>query len=150
MPQSLSMNIVHLIYSTKNRHPWLTPEIRPALFAYQAGVFKKLDSQSIVIGGVHDHLHALFVLSKNRALCDIIEGVKRSSSKWIKTQGAQFRDFHWQGGYGAFSVSQSQVPKVRQYIEQQEEHHKVLSFQDEFRAFLKRNRVDYDEKYVWD
>src|SRR5690606_34200919 len=124
--------------------------IRPALFAYQAGTFRELESPAIVIGGERDHVHALFMLSKNRALTEVIEGVKRSSSKWIKTQGPSFSAFQWQGGYGAFSVSQSQVARVRQYIESQEAHHKQVSFQDEFRAFLRRYRVDFDERYVWD
>ena len=150
MPQSLANVLVHLIYSTKNRHPWLTLEVRPALFAYQTGAFRELDSPAVVIGGERDHVHALFVLSRTRALSDVIEGVKRSSSKWLKTQGRALSDFQWQRGYGAFSVAQSQVRRVRQYIESQEEHHKTVSFQDEFRAFLQRYRVEYDEQYVWD
>jgi len=148
--QSLVVNLVHLIYSTKNRHPWLTPDVRPALFAYQAGTLKEFDSPALIIGGEKDHVYALFSLSKNHALVKVIEGVKRSSSKWIKTQGREFADFHWQAGYGAFSVSQSQVSKVRRYIELQEEHHKSMSFQEELRTFLKRYRVEYGERYIWD
>jgi REP element-mobilizing transposase RayT len=150
MPQSLSKNLIHLVYSTKNREPRLTPAIRPKLFAYQAGVLQEWDSPAIVIGGDADHVHALFVLSKNRALSKVVEAVKKGSSKWIKMQGAGFAAFHWQNGYGAFSVSQSQVARLRQYIEDQEERHRTVSFQDEFRALLRRHGIDYDERYVWD
>lgn len=150
MPQSLAFNVVHLIYSTKNREPLLTAEIRPKLFAYQAGIFRQWDSPAIVIGGVEDHVHALFLLSKNHTLIKVIEEVKKSSSKWIKTEGQAFDGFHWQSGYGAFSVCPPHVPRVRAYIEGQVEHHKVETFQEEFRNFLDRYKVEYDEKYVWD
>jgi putative transposase len=109
-----------------------------------------LESPALVIGGEQDHVHALFRLPKKRPLIDVIEGVKRSSSKWIKTQGEEFTGFRWQSGYGAFSVSQSQVPRVRRYIEHQEEHHKTVSFQEEFRTFLQRYEADFDERYIWD
>ena len=150
MPQSLARNLVHLIYSTKNRESCLGPAIRPKLFAYQAGILAEWDSPAIVIGGDVDHVHTLFVLSKNHALKKVIEEVKKGSSKWIKTQGRAFALFHWQNGYGAFSVSQSHVSRVQRYIEEQEKHHRTISFQDEFRAFLKRYGVEYDERYVWD
>jgi REP element-mobilizing transposase RayT len=150
MAQSLAKNLIHLIYSTKNRDASLTPAIRPTLFAYQAGILREWDSPAISIGGDCDHVHALFVLSKNEKLCRVIEEVKKGSSKWIKTQGDAFAGFHWQNGYGAFSVSQSHVPRVRRYIEQQVEHHRTTSFQDEFRLFLKRYGIEYDERYVWD
>ena len=150
MAQSLAKNLIHLIYSTKNRERCLTDAVRPKLFAYQAGILREWDSPPIVIGGDSDHLHALFVLSKNHALCKVIEEVKKGSSKWIKTQGDVFAAFHWQNGYGAFSVSQSHVARVRRYIEEQVEHHRTTSFQDEFRLFLKRYAIEYDERYVWD
>ena len=97
-----------------------------------------------------ERIHALFVLSKNSALCKVVEELKKGSSKWIKTQGAAFASFCWQNGYGAFSVSESQVENVRRYIEQQEEHHRTMTFQEEFRMFLSRHRLDFDERYVWD
>ena len=150
MAQSLAKNLIHLIYSTKNREPCLTDAVRPELFAYQAGILREWDSPAIVIGGNSDHLHALFMLSKNHSLCKVIEEVKKGSSKWIKTQGEALAGFHWQNGYGAFSVSQSHVTSVRRYIEEQAEHHRIVSFQDEFRLFLKRYAIDYDERYVWD
>lgn len=150
MPQSLAINLVHLIYSTKNREPLLTTEVRPKLFAYQAGIFKQWDSPAVVIGGVEDHVHALFLLSKNHTLVKVIEEVKKSSSKWIKSEGRAFEGFHWQSGYGAFSVSPPHVPQIRAYIEGQAEHHKAETFQEEFRIFLERYKIEYDEKYVWD
>ncbi len=150
MPQSLSMNIVHLVYSTKNRNTSLTPAIRCKLDAYQVGILQKWNCPAIIIGGVADHVHALFVLSKNYALCKVVEEVKKGSSKWIKTQGDAFAGFCWQNGYGAFSVSESQVENVRRYIEQQEEHHRTMTFQEEFRMFLSRHRLDFDERFVWD
>ena len=150
MPQSLVRIIVHLIYSTKHRVPFITPNVLPKLIAYQAGIYKDLGSPAIEIGGTADHMHALFLLSKTSELCDVVEAVKKGSSKWLKTQGPAFSDFYWQGGYGAFSVSQSHVEKVQQYILNQEEHHQTMTFQEEFRKFLKKYNVEYDERYVWD
>ena len=150
MPQSLAKNLVHLIYSTKNRDACLTAAIRPPLFAYQAGIFQEWESPAIVIGGDVDHVHALFVLSKYHALRKVIEEVKKGSSKWIKTQDSLFAAFHWQNGYGAFSVSQSHVAQARCYIRHQPEHHRTRSFQEEFRLFLRRYGIEYDGRYVWD
>ena len=148
MPQSLARNLIHLIYSTKNRESSLAGDLRPSLFAYKVGILNTWNSPVVSIGGVADHIHILFVLSKNHALTKIIEEVKKGSSKWLKTQG--LRDFHWQAGYGAFSVSESNSPVVARYIERQEAHHRRVSFQDEFREFLKRHGIEYDERYVWD
>ena len=113
MPQSLVKNLLHLIYSTKHRKPWILGKQRQDLFAYQAGVFKEWDSPALIIGGTEDHVHALFSLSKNQPLKKIVEEVKKGSSKWIKTQGPEFADFYWQAGYAAFSVSQSNVEEVK-------------------------------------
>jgi len=115
-----------------------------------ATILKGMDSSAILINSVTDHAHVLFHLSKNHALCDVIETLKKDSSKWIKTKGRAYRNFHWQSGYRAFSVSQSNVVKVVEYIENQREHHRRRTFQEEFRAFLKRYQVRYDERYVWD
>jgi putative transposase len=150
MSQSLVKNLIHLVYSTKDRRPLITDSVRDGLFAYQAVVFKQWDSPALVIGGVEDHVHALFSLSKNHALKTIVEEVKKGSSKWIKTQGVSFQNFYWQTGYGAFSVSQSNVEAVIHYIETQAEHHKKLTFQDELRALYQRHGIAYDERYVWD
>jgi putative transposase len=150
MPQSLVKNLVHLIYSTKHRNLWIPAEIQPRLYAYQAGIFEQWDSPALVIGGVEDHVHALFSLSKNYALKKIVEEVKKGSSKWTKSNLPTNPDFHWQNGYAAFSVSQSNVDEVRLYIENQAEHHRRMTFQEELRAFFARHGVEYDERYVWD
>jgi putative transposase len=150
MPQSLAQILIHLIFSTKNRELVLSDDIRPELHPYMATVLKGMDSSAILLNSVEDHAHILFHLSKNHALCDVIEAVKKDSSKWIKTKGKAYRNFHWQNGYGAFSVSQSHVAHVVKYIESQKEHHRIKTFQEEFRAFLEKYRVPYDERYVWD
>ncbi len=151
MSQSLAKNLLHLVYSTKHRKPWIPEEVRNGLFAYQAGIFKAWESPALVIGGVEDHVHALFSLSKNQALKKIVEEVKKSSSKWMKTdEGTSNKDFGWQNGYAAFSVSQSNVPEVRKYIENQVDHHRKMTFQEELRALLTRHGVDFEECYVWD
>src|SRR5262245_52267700 len=143
MSQSLVRNLVHLIFSTKHRTPFLTPAVRPEVNSYLAGILREWDSPAILTGSVEDHVHILFSLSKNHALSKVVEEVKKGSSKWIKTKGKDFANFYWQNGYGAFSMSQSNVPAVQRYIATQEEHHRRVTFQDEFRAFLKKHDVEY-------
>ncbi len=150
MPQSLAVLNVHLVFSTKDREPFITPEIEGELFPYMATIFLASHSPALIINGVADHVHCLFSLARTVALCDVVEEVKRSSSKWIKTKGSRFENFHWQAGYGAFSIGQSQVETVKEYIEGQKERHAVLSFQDEYRAFLRKYEIEFDERYVWD
>jgi REP element-mobilizing transposase RayT len=150
MPQSLVKNLIHLVYSTKNHQPWIVKDHRDGLFAYQAGIFQKWDSLALVIGGVEDHVHALFALSKNQPLKKIVEEVKKGSSKWMKIAGPRNPDFHWQAGYGAFSVSESNLHAVRRYIENQKEHHRKMTFQDELRALFRRHGLVFDERFVWD
>jgi putative transposase len=151
MSQSLSKMWTHLIFSTKERYPFLSDKgIRAELHAYMAATLRKQDRPTLLVGGAADHIHALFVLSKNHSIAEIVYEVKRSSSKWIKTQGAGYKKFYWQSGYGAFSVSQSHVEQVRKYIAGQERHHRKVTFEDEFRKFLRRYEVDYDERYMWD
>ena len=149
MPQSLAQILLLLIFSTKNRERVLTDDIHPELHCYMATILKSLDSSAILINSVEDHAHILFHLSKNQALCDVIEVLKKDSSKWIKTKRSASRAFHWQNGYGAFSVSQSSVAQVVRYIQGQKEHHRKWTFEEEFCAFLKRYQVAYDERYVW-
>ena len=151
MGQSLAKNMIHLVYSTKHRRPWITEDVRDDLFRYQAGIFKQWDSPALVIGGAEDHVHGLFLLSKNYALKKIVEEVKKGSSKWMKTdQGSSNQDFGWQNGYAGFSVSQSHLGKVRSYIENQLEHHRKMTFQEELRALFNRHGIEFDERYVWD
>lgn len=141
---------MHLVYSTKHREPWIDEEHRSSLFAYQAGIFAEWESPAVVIGGVEDHVHALFCLSKNHPLKKVVEEVKKGSSKWMKSDGRKLTQFCWQAGYAAFSVSQSNVAAVTRYIAVQKEHHRRVSFQDEVRALFKRHEIEFDERYVWD
>lgn len=150
MPQSLANLYIHLIFSTKDRHPFLKKEIRPELHAYLATVLAELKSPAILINSVEDHIHILFKMSRTVSVAKAVEEVKKSSSKWIKTKGIAFQTFSWQAGYGAFSVSESNTGAVANYIQNQEEHHRSKSFQDEFREFLKKNKIEYDARYVWD
>ncbi len=150
MPQSLSKMIIHLVFSTKNRARLITPTVHGELCAYMVGIFRDLQCPSILTNCVEDHCHSLFVLSKNVALAKVVEEVKKGSSKWIKLQGRDLYDFHWQNGYGAFSVSPSCLADVEAYVAGQEEHHKRMTFQEEFRAFLRKHGIEYDERYVWD
>lgn len=150
MAQSLAKILVHIVVSTKGHRPFLDANIRSELYAYLAGIFNAKDSHAIKIGGVENHIHIFCTLPKCVSLADMIEEFKKSSSKWVKTKGQQYESFYWQNGYGAFSVSQSDADRVIKYIETQEEHHRKTSFEEEFRAFLKKYQVRYDERYVWD
>ena len=149
MPQSLSNILVHLVFSTKNREPLIYTAIRSRLHAYIVGILDQLNAPSIRVGGVADHVHILFVLGRTNSIAEIVEEVKKSSSKWMKITG-EVTEFSWQAGYGAFSIGESQVETLIQYIDNQEEHHRKISFQDEYRKFLQRYKISYDEKYVWD
>jgi putative transposase len=148
MPQSLANILIHAIWSVKERRPLITDTMRAGLHGYIAGILQNIDSPALIINSVADHVHVLCQLSKNLAACKLVEEVKKSSSKWMKQRGVL--DFAWQNGYGAFSVSQSNVPAVRKYIEGQPEHHNKRDFKDEFREFCKRHGVPMDERYVWD
>ncbi|MBL9179653.1 MAG: IS200/IS605 family transposase [Verrucomicrobiaceae bacterium] len=150
MPQSLANLYIHLIFSTKDRFPHLTKEVRPELHAYMATVLANLNSPAVLINSVADHVHILFNMGRTVTLAQAVEDVKKSSSKWIKTQDESLAAFAWQAGYGGFSVSESNVPKVANYIRNQEEHHRVKTFQEEYREFLAKHKIQYDERYVWD
>jgi putative transposase len=150
MGQSLVQNYVHIVFSTKYRAPLITEDIENSLHAYMGGICNNLDCPPIKIGGYYDHVHILCALSKKIALMKLLEEVKSHSSKWMKLQGEAFHNFYWQDGYGAFSVNPSQVETVTRYIANQKVHHSKKAFQDEYRAFLKKYNVQYDERYVWD
>ena len=149
MPQSLSKVLVHLIFSTKHREPLIGPDIRPRLHGYMVGILDNLKSPSLQTGGVVDHVHILFALGRTISQAELVEEVKKSSSKWMKAEGG-VPEFLWQAGYGAFSIGESQADTVIRYIQKQEEHHRKATFQEEFRKFLERYKVAYDERYVWD
>jgi putative transposase len=147
--QSLANILTHLIFSTKNREPLLPDkDLRQRAHAYLAAVLQDLQCPALIVDGLADHVHILCQLAKTQLVSVVMEHLKTSSSKWLKTQG--IRTFSWQRGYGAFSVSQSNVASVVSYIEKQEEHHRTVTFEGEFRLFLKRYRVAFDERYVWD
>ena len=151
MPQSLAQVIIHIVFSTKNRDPFLSDDdIRKEMHSYLGGTCNNLDCQVIVIGGVSDHVHILLKFSRNISIAKLVGEIKRSSSKWIKTKGGMLTKFSWQNGYGVFSVGRSEIERVKSYILNQEEHHRKRSFQDEYRKFLREYEIEYDEKYVWD
>ncbi|WP_439481854.1 IS200/IS605 family transposase [Cyclobacterium plantarum] len=150
MGQSHVRNYIHIIFSTKNRMPLISNEVEDALHRYLGGICNNMECPVIKIGGYTDHVHILCLLSKKRALVDLMEDLKSHSSKWVKTQGAGLENFYWQKGYGAFSVKPTEVDTVIQYISNQHTHHAKRTFQEEYRAFLKKYNVEYDERYVWD
>ncbi|HET6142084.1 MAG TPA: IS200/IS605 family transposase [Candidatus Acidoferrales bacterium] len=150
MPQSLAKNLIHLVFSTKNRDPILTEPIRTPLCNYASAVMRDLESHVIAINAWNNHVHILFTLSRNHSLARVVMEVKRATSKWIKTQGRGFAKFHWQNGYGAFLIGQSRVEEVTKYISIQAEHHQIRSFEGELRSFLNKYEIEFDERYVWD
>jgi len=151
MPQSLAKILVHAVFSTKDRRPLLRDKnLREESHPYIGGILNQLDCQPIIVGGVEDHVHLLCALSRTRQASEMIKEAKRGSSLWLKTKGVDLQDFAWQSGYGIFSIGFSQIEIVRHYIAGQEEHHRKVSFQDEFRELLRRYEIAFDERYVWD
>ncbi len=150
MGQSLAKNYIHIVFSTKHRQPLIHPPKERELHSYLGAVCKALQCPVIAVGGYTDHIHILCMLSKNRTLVELVQELKIRSSKWIKTQDPSLRNFYWQDGYGAFSVNPREVDVVISYIKNQHAHHSKKEFKDEFRAFLRQYRVDFDERYVWD
>jgi len=151
MPQSLAKILVHAVFSTKDRRPFLGDKsLRDELHRYLGGILTKHDCQPLIVGGVADHVHLLTTLSRTGTAADMIKEVKRGSSLWLKEKTPELHDFAWQNGYGIFSIGFSQVEAVRNYIAGQEEHHRQVSFQDEFRQLLRRYEIEFDERYVWD
>ncbi|MCH5718585.1 IS200/IS605 family transposase [Niabella hibiscisoli] len=149
MSQSLAQLYVHIIFHTKYNQSLIYPDVENELYAYIGGIIKANQSVPITINGIENHIHILAGMSKNIALSKLVEEIKRNSSRWIKTKGEKYRGFAWQGGYAGYSVSQSVVERVRKYIDRQKEHHKRVSFQDEYLQFLAEYRVDFDENYLW-
>jgi putative transposase len=150
MGQSLAKNYIHIVFSTKYRQPIIYKSLWDELYAYLGGVCVGLECYPVQIGGYLDHVHVLCILSKKVALMHLVADLKASSSKWIKTKDARLKNFYWQDGYGAFSVNPAQVDIVQTYILNQEEHHKHKDFKLEYRYYLKKYQVEYDEQYVWD
>ena len=150
MAQSLSNVLLHIVFSTKRRRPWIDTTIEPELFAYLAKMCSTLTCPSHAIGGMEDHIHIACSLSRTATISRLVQELKHDSSKWIKTKGRSYNDFAWQNGYGAFSIGQSQLDDLRRYIANQREHHKQISFQDEYRRLLGRYGIQFDEQYIWD
>lgn len=149
MAQTLTRLLLHIVFSTKNREPLITSSVSIELYKYLSGIARNHDSPALAVGGVADHVHLLVSLSKNIACAELLMHLKRDSSKWIKTKGQEFAAFAWQEGYGAFTIGESQVDVLTRYINNQEDHHKARSFQDEFRDLLAKYRVEHDERLVW-
>ena len=149
MAQTLVCLRVHVVFSTKNRQPMITPDVEPELYAYLGGIMNNLDSRCLAAGGTSNHVHLLVSPSKNIALSHLMEEIKKSSLKWVKTLGASLRNFGWQDGYGAFSIGVSQVEPLRRYINNQKERHNKQTFEQELVALLNRYGVQYDERYLW-
>ena len=151
MPQSLSQLYIHLVFSTKDRQKFIHDAIAPDLWSYMATVFyDECGSPAKLIGGVEDHGHILFNLSRTWCVADVVQVVKTSTSKWMKKQDRSLRTFSWQTGYGAVSVSKSNLHRVEEYIRRQKEHHSRRDFKAELRTLLKKHEVEYDERFVWD
>jgi len=151
MPQSLAKILVHTVFSTKDRRPFLRDEaLQAELHRYLGGILTNHDCQPLVIGGVEDHVHLLSTLARTCQASEMVKEVKRGSSLWLKMKDPDLGDFAWQNGYGIFSIGFSQVDVVRSYIAKQEEHHRKVTFQDEFRELLRRYEIEFDERYVWD
>ena len=150
MPQSLSAVYVHLVFSTKERRPFLRDEnMREATHRYLGGISKQLECPPIIIGGVEDHVHLLARFGRTITQAEWVKELKRVSNVWLKEQ-YEISDFEWQGGYADFSVSPSNLEQVKNYIANQQEHHRKMNFQDELRKLLTRHQVEWDERYLWD
>ena len=151
MPQSLSVVYCHLVFSTKDRRPWLDEAaLRGELHAYMGGVSKTLDCKPIRVGGLADHVHVLAFLGREISQKEWVKELKRTTHLWLEKQTPALRDFAWQGGYAVFSVSESNRERVESYIVRQEEHHRKRGYQDEVRGLLRKHRMEWDERYIWD
>jgi putative transposase len=138
----------HVVFSTKDREPWIRHEIEDRVWKFIAGIARENEMKSLRIGGMPDHVHMVISLPPALSLSKAIQHLKGGSSKWMKTAFPELRNFSWQDGYAAFSVSKSNLPQVLAYVEGQREHHRTKSFQDEYRAFLKRHAINFDERYL--
>jgi putative transposase len=150
MPQSLSRVLVHLVFSTKYRERSLVSGVRQDLHGYMVGILQQCGCTPIQIGGVEDHVHLLFALSRTMTIAQAVNHVKTNSTKWLKGVDRRFKGFRWRGGYGTFSVCEDAIERVKAYIANQEEHHRTMTYQDEFRTLMRRAKIEFDEDRVWD
>ena len=150
MGQSLSFVLIHVIFSTKDRRCFLKDEVRPRLHGFLATVGRDSGCEAYRVGGVADHVHLAIRLSRTITIAKLVETLKTSSSQWLKEEFPNLSEFSWQRGYGCFSVGPTDLEALCAYIDNQEEHHRTRTFQEEFRIFLKKYGVEYDEAFVWD
>jgi REP element-mobilizing transposase RayT len=149
MPNSYTSLRYHVTFSTKERFPWITDDLKTELYRYLGGIIRGQQGKLIEIGGRQDHLHLLFSMRADQALSELVRQIKSDSSKWIHGRWVKRRMFRWQRGYGGFTVSRSAEERVAAYIRKQEAHHRKLTFQEEFLKLLKAHEIDYDERYLW-
>ena len=150
MAQTFTNLLTHVIFSTKDRVPSIGPEFKPPLLSYMGGIIRELHGKAVAIDGTDDHVHLLLLMLPALSISETLRVLKTNSSRWVNGERGRKKAFAWQAGYGAFSVSYSNAPTVARYIHAQEEHHRRVSFQEEFVAFLKRNGIAYDEQYIWE
>ena len=150
MASTLTNLLYHMVFSTKNRAPLIVPELKDRLYSYIGGIVRGEGGALIEAGGIADHVHLVTRLKSEPSVATMLKTIKAKSSKWLNEKGLLRGRFSWQTGYGAFTVSASQLPHVVRYVHGQEEHHRVRSFKEEFVALLKKHGVEYDERYLWD
>ncbi len=150
MPQSFAAVYLHVVFSTKNRESLIAPDLAPRLYEYLSGVARGNGCRLAGSGGVADHVHLLVSLGREIAIADLVRELKAGSSRWVHDTFPGLSGFAWQSGYGAFSVSVGRIAGVKTYIANQEEHHKTRTFQEEYREFLRKHGIEWDERYVWD
>jgi REP element-mobilizing transposase RayT len=149
VPNSYTCLYYHVIFGTKERVPLIDAALRDRLHEYMGGIVRDEKGRLLTAGGTPDHVHLLLSLHPQKGLSDILRQIKASSSRWMHETVASLRDFAWQDGYGAFTASYSSLAQVKQYIANQEQHHRRVSFQEEFVEFLRRHEIQYDERYIW-
>ncbi|OFV95025.1 MAG: transposase [Acidobacteria bacterium RIFCSPLOWO2_02_FULL_61_28] len=150
MAQTFTNLLTHVIFSTKGRVRSIQPQWKPRLLAYMGGIIRELDGKAVAIDGTGDHVHMLLWMPPTRSISETLRVLKTNSSRWVNRERGMRRDFTWQAGYGAFSVSHSNAPAVVRYIRGQEKHHRRVSFQEEFVKLLQKNNIEYDERYIWE
>ena len=151
MPQSLNQVLIHVVFSTKGRSPWIKAPFKEPLHAYMAATVRQFERCVCYrVGGVEDHIHLAIGLSRTISIADLVQKVKANSSRWIKEQDASLSQFAWQGGYAVFSVNYTERDRLVAYIDRQEEHHRKADFQQEYLAFLREHDIEFDERYMWE
>jgi len=140
----------HVIFSTKNREPWISQDVEERIWKFLGGIARENGMKALLVGGMADHIHLALALPPTQSVSKTMQLLKGGSSKWIKDALPRMRAFAWQDGYGAFSVSKSNLPEIVAYIQNQREHHRVKTFKEEFLTFLVRHEIDYEERYLWD